>query len=510
MLASFRHGAALVAAVACLSAAPAWADESPASDATPVAAEAAVPVADAPPEPLLKVRASGFLDSRMTGGYASVGHLTPSNDVPRLQNLSEANVQLKLDWGAKGTAFADTSFVWQRGWMYWGAGAGAERVRLADHDVAALHPAAIVAELYGVYNIAERLNLTVGKKRVLWGPGLAWNPTDLLNPPKDPTDPTLQRAGTWLARLEAPFDDWTFTLVGAGKTLQQFGGLPTGLVTYPDNMAAKPDTAAHYMLAARAYRLIAETDINAMLFYSNLFNDAFQDKLRGGLSLSHVFFNALEVHGEAIVQTGSARLYADGACVADVAAAIGCVSQGKLPVGNSKVHDDDLRIKALAGVRYQFGENAAISAEYLFNGDGLNSQQFGDLVHGLALAKSVAAAGMPMPFSLLPAPGDPGTPQKFAFEPLRRHYVFVTYMHPQLNDDFTINTVLIVGLQDLSGQLAPQLTWNAREWLNLTAGLFYTLPGVAGQGAQVAGTGWTEYGLQAPMFRGFLSARAFF
>ncbi|MSQ81493.1 MAG: hypothetical protein EXR77_01055 [Myxococcales bacterium] len=461
------------------------------------------------------MRVSGFLDTRWSGAYASVAHMLPANDTPHLHNLTEANAQLKLDWAGRAQVFADVSFVWQRGWMFWRSGPDGARLRLADHDVPALHPAAIVAEAYLLAALGERLNLTLGKKRVLWGSGMAWNPSDLLNPPKDPTDPTLQRAGPWLLRLELPLDTWTLSLVGAAKTTQQYGGLPAGLVTYPDFMAQKPDTAAHYTLAARVYHLVADADVNAMVYFSNLYNDAFQDKLRAAVSMSRVFWDSVEVHAELVSQQGSARLYAEADCVTDLSAALAnCVAVGKSPVGYTKVTDPDLRLKALAGVRYQFGENAAISAEYLYHGDGLNAYQFTNLVRGMNLARSLPAS-TPLPFALgVPTAADPGTPQKFAFEPFRRHYLLLTYIHPQLRDDFTINLVMILGLADFSGQIAPQLTWSAKEWLNVTAGAFVTLPGVTSYAVQT-GSGataqsWTEYALQPSMARAFLSARAFF
>ncbi len=470
-----------------------------------------VPAAEeVPAEPLLKVRTTGFVDTRWTAGYASVAKFLSSKDTPHLHNLTEGNVLLRLDWGSTGQAVADISLVWQRGWMYFGQGAGGERMRLADHDVPALRPLAIAAELYGIWNISERLNLTIGKKRLTWAPGLAWNPSDLLNPAKDPTDPTLQRAGAWLARLEMPLDTWTLSLVAAAKTTQQSGGLPTGLVTYPDNAVAKPDDAAHYTLAARVYHLVAETDLNAMVFWSNLYNDAFQDKLRVAATASHVFFNALEVHAELVAQTGSARMYVQGDCVTDLAASLACVGGGRMPAGNSKVHDTSPRIKALLGGRYQFGENSAISAEYLYNGDGANASQFDALVHGLALSQQFSGLGKAAPLSLVPPPADAGTPQKFAFEPFRRHYLFLTYIQPQLRDDFTINAVVILGLEDLSGQVAPQLLWSARDWLTLTVGGFYALQGKESLGSQINGKGWTEYSLQPTQWRGFVSARLFY
>ncbi|MBI5609099.1 MAG: hypothetical protein HY902_09475 [Deltaproteobacteria bacterium] len=502
---------------------PAQADPEPVSgpaEPTPaVADEPKIEVRDTAEEaPLLSVRSSGFLDMRWTGGYASVGHLVPANDTPHLQELTEGNVQLKLSWADKAQALVDASFIHQRAWMYWGQNAAGERTRLADHDVATFRPAALIAEAYGIYNLGERLNLTLGKKRVLWGPGLAWNPTDLLNPPKDPTDPTLQRAGAWLARLELPMDSWSLSLVGAAKTTRQFAGIPSGLVWYPDNQPAGEtrDDRPHFALAARLYALVAETDLNAMFYLTQLYNDTFEYKPRLGLTASHVFWNALEVHAEVLGQLGSSRTYVDGDCVSSLGKAMVCFSSGK-PVARTSLADDDgIRVKALAGARYQFGENAAISAEYFYNAEGYNAEQFGNFVTAASYRQQAAKAGVPIDVisktfgSMMPSAGDPGSPQKFAFEPLRRHYLFLTYMHPQLADDFTINTVVILGLADGSGQVAPQLTWSARAWCNLSAGAFITLPGIESRGAQVGGQGYTEYGLQPSLWRAFASIRVFY
>ncbi len=467
---------------------------------------------------LLSVRSSGFLDMRWTGGYASVAHLIPANDTPHLQELTEGNVQLKLGWADKAQALVDASLIHQRAWMYWGQGADGERTRLADHDVANYRPAALISEAYGIYNLGERLNLTVGKKRVLWGPGLAWNPTDLLNPPKDPTDPTLQRAGTWLARLELPMDNWSLSLVGAAKTTRQFSGIPSGLVWYPDNQPTGEtrDERPHFALAARLYALVAETDLNAMFYMTQMYNDAFEYKPRLGLSASHVFWNALEVHAEVLGQLGSSRTYVDGDCVSSLGKAMVCFSSGKPVAGTTLLDDDGIRVKALAGARYQFGENAAISAEYFYNAEGYNAEQFGNFVTAATYRQQAAKAGVPTDVvskafgSMMPTASDPGSPQKFAFEPLRRHYLFLTYTHPQLADDFTINTVVILGLADGSGQVAPQLTWSVRSWCNLSAGAFITLPGLESRGAQVGGQGYTEYGLQPSLGKVFASMRVFY
>lgn len=60
----------------------------------------------------------------------------------------------------------------------------------------------MLSEAYLDAPLQDGFRLLLGKKRIVWGAGLAFNPTDVLNPPKDPTDPTFQRAGAWLAQAE--------------------------------------------------------------------------------------------------------------------------------------------------------------------------------------------------------------------------------------------------------------------------------------------------------------------
>ncbi|MCB9737988.1 MAG: hypothetical protein H6747_01895 [Deltaproteobacteria bacterium] len=466
------------------------------TDATSDAARVAeVPV---PTRTFLQKKLVGWVDSRTTGGYVSVTKLLPADDTPQLSNLTEANLALTLDLGESARIYGDLSWVWGRGGFFVGDDGNGGRAEVEAHDVPAAQPGAYISELYTLLRFGEHWNLTLGKKRVVWGTGLAWNPTDLLNPPKDPTDPTQQRTGSWMARVEGQYERFSLSLVGAAKA--------TATVTHPE-----------YMLGARVYALVADTDLSAFAFFGNRFNDVFEDKLRFGAAFSRVVGESFEVHGEALVQRGSSRLYVDGSCTADLVAAAGCVATGEAVASHSRVDDDAVRLKTLAGVRYQFGAAASVSFEYLYNQEGYEKAEFAAFASAMALRKSAAVAGLTLPAGALPGlPGSSsaadqgGTPQKFAFEPLRRHYLFVTYLHPQLADDFTITTVLLLGLQDLSGQLAPQLTWSARQWLNLSVGAFVTLPGASGLGVTTSAGEVREFQLQPSLWRAFFAARAFF
>lgn len=497
--------------LAFLMATPALAQQAvlPAQDATPAQIDVGVGSTGQPATGWLTTAVNGFLDERLAVTQVDWQAPLPARDVPRYASLTEANVQLKFRWknprdGTEvGEALADASFLQQHAGVFFDQDGHGNRVQVADHDVAALHSAAILSELYGTWHLGEHAHLTLGKKRIVWGPGLTLNPTDLLNPPKDPSDPALQRAGAWLARWEMPFETWTLTLVGAARTTRQYGGVPSALLYYPDaSRIAGLDAEPHFATAARLYALVADTDVNAMVYLTHLYNDTFRYKPRFGLTASHVFGNAVEVHAEVLAQTGSARLQ---------------FAQDDLLPSDSLRQDGQFRAKVLLGPRVFVGDSGSLTLEYYFNGDGYDAAQFDQFVsHAAKLGQLVrqASTGLGGLGTLAGAQtsAEPGSPQRFTFDPVRRHYALVSYNQTQIADDWSVNALVLLGLEDASGLLAPTVTWSVREWLSLTAAAFVTLPGLASQGGRVEASSerYSEFGLSPLAWRAFLSARAFY
>ena len=253
------------------------------------------------------VTTTGYVDSRTTSAQTLV------NGAPGLTELAEANAQIKVVPNERLTVFADASLFWQHAWFIHGG----------DRDQPEYRPTVVLSEAYLDAPVLDGFRVLVGKKRIVWGSGLAFNPTDVLNPPKDPTDPSFQRAGAYLAEVEWGFEKVALSIVTAGKVTRQYAGLPAGLVWYPKRQTAESvrgwvaddrDDEAHFAVSARLYLLIADTDVNVTYAFTNLYNDAFRNSSRGGLSLSRVF-GALELHGEASLYSGSARVESNAGCV---------------------------------------------------------------------------------------------------------------------------------------------------------------------------------------------------
>lgn len=438
------------------------------------------------------VSVTGYLDSRATGAA------TQLDGAAAVTELVEGNVQLKVDAHEKLKVVTDASLFWQAaGWIHGG-----------DRDLPQLRPALVLSEAYLDAPLQESFRVVVGKKRLVWGAGLAFNPTDVLNPAKDPTDPTFQRAGAWLGQLEWGFERVALSLVLAGKATRQYAGLPTALVTYPEVPSAEAargwvpddrDDEAHYAAVARLYLLLADTDVNLLVAHTHLYNDAFRNKTRAGLSLSRVF-GSLELHGEALLQTGSARVEANADCVD---APVRCVMRGVALAERPHLEADWLNARAVVGGRYQFDDGGFLSVEYSFNGEGHDAEGFrklGILARTAPALMQQAVAGAT----------DPGTPQKFSFEPLRRHYLVLQYSRPQLWDDWTLGASALVGLEDLSAQVVPQVQWMAREWLQLSLMAYLPVGGVPDWGVEVDGTRYGEFTLSPLGPRAMLQVRAFY
>jgi hypothetical protein len=410
--------------------------------------------------------------------------------------------------------YSDVSLVANLAGEYHGRDSSGTDVRLDDHKSSQALPQVSLNELYVFHEFAPQFNALLGKKRVVWGSGLALNPTDLLNPPRDPTDPTFQRAGAWLAELEAPFESLTFSLLFAPSLLESTSGLPTAFMQYP--LWDKKDDLVHFQFAGRAYALIADADVTLMAFYGNAAGDAFRDKLRWGASFSRYFFTDYELHFETLLQQGSSRDYLVSACVAGQLAALSCAQQGTAVLVKSHLDDRTYFPKLLVGTKRQFSDDSMLSLEYYYQADGWSKSQLQDFANGLGLLDDGRRLGLPVAripgaSALLGQSTSDGLPARFSFDPKGQHYLFLTFQKPRIFDDFTASLVVLASLTDLSTTWTPSLAWSATEWLTLTLYGFIPVPGPDSLAVKTAaGVPVTEFGITPFAGRVMFEARAWF
>jgi hypothetical protein len=132
-----------------------------------------------------------------------------------------------------------------------------------------------VGEAFVQFAATDWLDLTAGRVIEKWGTGYGWTPTAFVGPARNPTDPNDRRSayrGRDMVRADIFVKDTSVSLYALS------GG----------------------EFAARAYRLIGGTDVSLMLRNDDV-----------GLSLSRVFGDALELHGE-IARTEHTRVVVGG------------------------------------------------------------------------------------------------------------------------------------------------------------------------------------------------------
>jgi hypothetical protein len=458
---------------------------------------------------------NGYASSRTSFTRAKVTGLIPTEDLPQWTELVELNAQLKVPYGKASFVYADLSVILQGGIDAHTLDEQGHEVSVNSRDFKITQPTISLNELYLLHEYKPSINILLGKKRLNWGSGFSHNPTDLLNVRKDPTDPTFQRAGAWLARIEVPLEKYTITAIFAPAVLKQVAGLPYQYVLWPD--WDKQDNQAHYQTVLRLYALIADADVNVMLFFGNRYNDAFESKFRFGASFSRYYFTDYEVHFEALMNSGSTRDYVDPTCVSSALAALGCAQEQRSPLEKRFLNSSDIYTKLLVGMRRQFSDESMVSLEYLFQQDGYTGPQYQELIRGLDLLRQGRREGLPInripgAAAFLGGASSDGNPARFSFEPLRRHYLFATYQKPRIKDDFTAQLVVIANLEDLSSLWTPSVQWSTTEWLTLSVLGFFPVPGLQAWSATTSQPNEfiTEYSNVPFRFRAMFEARIFY
>ncbi|MBI5494456.1 MAG: hypothetical protein HY904_05470 [Deltaproteobacteria bacterium] len=432
---------------------------------------------------------NGYLSERLQVTAPMEGAPISTRDLAILQSLSEANLQARFrGLDDKLTVYADLSAFASFAGGYADTDPGDGRLHFVpEHDVANYRPLFVISEAYAGYDFFDHLSVLAGKKRVVWGSGQAWNPADIINPPRDPTDPNFQRAGTYMLKVDAPFELFTLSALVAPKALYTNHGIPYAFFMYPGHdpqeteknptvFPSPRDGQMHYAVAARLYALILNSDLNAWITYTNRFNDDLENKPRVAFSFSRYFFTDYEFHVEALGQLGSARTHFTSECVASDASVVGCLSSGTALATQKYRDSTDFFPRLLFGTRAMFKDESILNLEYLYQADGYTPDEFRDAIRFQQRVGNFTRSGASVPAASGGASSSGGLPTRFSFEPLRRHYLLVNYLKSQIMDDFAVNVTWIAALEDGSSSLNGFATWTAQQWLTLSLYAFLPLP----------------------------------
>ena len=169
------------------------------------------------------------------------------------------------------------------------------------------------------------LGMRVGKQRIAWGSGFAWNPTSRIEPPKNPLNAGLEQQGAWAVRADVVPNSKTGLILVASRGRTEPGDLPFD--------APRIERRA---LAARLRRLLGATDVAVILSGGrNL-------RTLAGLDVTRGLGGLWAAHAEASFYRGAELL---------------------------PRRDDRHFFRIAAGALRTSGETA-LSFEYFYNGEG--------------------------------------------------------------------------------------------------------------------------------------------
>src|SRR5512143_1214599 len=203
----------------------------------------------------------------------------------------------------------------------------------------------VIRQGYAQYWWGDKVGVRAGKQRVAWGSGFAWNPTNRLEPPKNPFNTTLEQEGTLAARLDWVPAAWaSLVLVGA-----------TTDATPRDLPLETPEAERRDSLALRARFVVKDTDLALVA------SGGKNQRTLFGLDLARDLGWAA-VHAEAAVYEGAEML---------------------------PPRDDTAFLRVVAGALRASGENA-FALEYFYNGEGYSDDGTRRWLAGLDQAWAVA------------------------------------------------------------------------------------------------------------------------
>ncbi len=261
------------------------------------------------------------------------------------------------------------------------------------------------------------LGMRVGKQRIAWGSGFAWNPTSRIEPPKNPLNAGLEQQGAWAVRADVVPNSKTGLILVASRGRTEPGDLPFD--------APRIERRA---LAARLRRLFGATDVAVILSGGrNL-------RTLAGLDVTRGLGGLWAAHAEASFYRGAELL---------------------------PRRDDRHFFRIAAGALRTSGETA-LSFEYFYNGEG-----YGDstaAAYRAALANSFATAANPaLPQAVreqaraaylagasLPYSGGLG---------LRRNYLHAGWSRAHIAERFTANLRAVLGIDDGGLALTPGVSF---------------------------------------------------
>jgi hypothetical protein len=287
----------------------------------------------------------------------------------------------------------------------------------------------VVRQGYAQYWRGEAFGVRLGKQRIAWGSGLAWNPTNRLEPPKSAFNTTLEQEGALAARVDWSPRPWV-SVVAVGATTD----------AVPRDLPVPGAGETRRSAALRTRFLVKDTDVAVVA------SGGRNQRTLLGLDLRRDVRGEVAVHAEASLYEGSEM---------------------------APPRDDETFVRVVAGLLRTSGENA-FALEYFYNGEGYTDAQAAAWLDGLDRAFSAAGNPALPPEVREQALAAYGAAASIPYAwglGLRRHYLHASWTRGGATATWTGAVRTVIGLDDGAWALTPGLGWAPRGnvTLNLDA-----------------------------------------
>ena len=262
-------------------------------------------------------------------------------------------------------------------------------------------------QAYVQYTWGSAFSLRAGKQRISWGSGFAWNPTNRIEPPKNPLNTSLEQEGALAARMDWTPASWTGLILVAARGDTAAGDLPFPI----------PQTRRR-TAAVRARFLVKDTDVAVV------FSGGKDQRTLVGFDLGRdVLF--LTAHAEGALYRGA-------------------------ELGPPR--DGETFLRLATGLLWSH-EETSLSLEYFYNGEGYDGAAFDAYLAGLDAAHRRRDVPGYLAAASRPYSGGLG---------LRRHYLHASWMRSLEGGRWTFAARGAAGLADGGVALTPGVGYAPR------------------------------------------------
>jgi hypothetical protein len=303
--------------------------------------------------------------------------------------------------------------------------------------------------------------VSAGRKVLKWSNGYAWSPAGILDPVRDPADPQdrLGRTrGRDLVQLDHYHGAHTTTVVASAPGRFWRGPFPSEGV-----------------LAVRHHAVFKGLEVAASGGWRP------NGRSVGALTFNYTLGDHVGFHAEASVTRGTERLYPRSMLPGSATTLFGGDFMAPL-----RADDHGACARWLLGVNYTFASGLNLIGEYYHTDEGLSRAEWGRFAAQAAYSRMLFEQG-----SYPPVRDGRSLPELDLLQAMqvlqrgspRRNYAFLRAARTQARGRLEVTALGIVGLDDGSFVVVPEITFSPVPWL-----------GAYVRGSAFGGGSQTEYG----------------